>query len=1000
MSAFDDQINRLSPRRMFQKVPGFILYRPLLVNALVLAATLLMAWPLPRLRFETTVYDLVLEDLQETRQYEEFKKIFGSDEIIRIVVRAEDIFDGPTFRAVELLSDAGGKIPGVRRVLSLPEIKKLVDTKGKRSLSEFAAIVEPVSLFQRNLISEDRTATVITLVLDRSADNRIVIAAVRELLDKAPGKLSLYQIGMPLVSEALAHFSETDFLRIPPLTIVIIAALLALLMRSVICLVVPLLTIMIAQVWTFGLMAWMGIPLSMLTMIVPVFFIAVGTAYCLHICTDYLNVSLTASDSREAVSISFGRLAFPTVLAVATTVIGLGSLAINRIEAIREFAFFACFGMISLVVIILTLFPATLVLLPLPAGRGRTGQTFSDRWLDRLLLWIVHLIIYHQKTCLTVFLIVSLICGIGVFRVRVETNPVGYFKPDVPVVRHFHDIYKDLSGSFPINVVMKGGTEYFFEDLENVRMMARLQQFLETLPGVDKTVSFVDYLKLVNYTLNRFEPRYYTLPEESFELSMLINNFKMILGDDLLRRFMAPDFSRSNTLLLTHISNSRGFLDTRKEILAHVKNEYPRTFVCEVTGLGLVISSSSHFLTSGQIKSLLLALILIFVIMAMLFLSSTVGLIAMLPNLFPILVNFGVMGWLGVHLSVATSLIASIAIGLAVDDTIHYLVRYHAEFKKDLDKQRAMKDTILHVGKPIIFTTLTISLGFSILMFSHFQPTSLFGLMMVITIFSALVGDLILLPLMIQHVELVTAWDLIKLIPTLGHMPPGIAHELNQPLNAIKVGSQFLKMMADKGSGIKEDQLLKVAGQISSQVDRASAIINRLQVFTPKQERKAEPIDLNQPVKEIESIMRDQLHVENIKLKLELAEPLPPIIADTNRLIQILFNIITNAAEATIKRDKTSDDDGEGRIVLRTFQEKKSILLAVSDTGTGMPAHVKEKIFQPFFTTKAAGGGKGLGLTNCLEIVRDFDGQISVESRVDEGTTVTIRFPAIRQGPC
>ena len=179
--------------------------------------------------------------------------------------------------------------------------------------------------------------------------------------------------------------------------------------------------------------------------------------------------------------------------------------------------------------------------------------------------------------------------------------------------------------------------------------------------------------------------------------------------------------------------------------------------------MGVVISESSQLITEGQIKSLLLTLVLVFAILFVLFLSYKVGIIGMLPNCFPIIVSFGLMGWLGIPLSMVTSLVASIAVGLAVDDTIHYLVRYNREFKRDLNKENALRETILHMGKPIILTTLTISLGFSVLLFSHFKPTAIFGLVIMITMFSALLGDLILLPSLMLHVELVTLWDLLKL---------------------------------------------------------------------------------------------------------------------------------------------------------------------------------------------------------------------------------------------
>jgi len=244
---------------------------------------------------------------------------------------------------------------------------------------------------------------------------------------------------------------------------------------------------------------------------------------------------------------------------------------------------------------------------------------------------------------------------------------------------------------------------------------------------------------------------------------MLFNNYTTILGQDMLTWFMSPDFSKTNILLLTHISSSHKFLQLRDKTLAFVNQNFSKDLQWEVTGLGMVIAASSRKLTIGQIKSLSITMILVFGIMFILFLSIKVGFIAIIPNLFPIIINFGIMGWFGIELSMVTILIASIAIGLAVDDTIHYLVRYNREFKKDLDEKRAIRDTLHHVGRPIIFTTITICLGFSILLFSSFKPTAIFGVMMVITSLSALVGDLILLPTLMQHVELVTLWDLVRL---------------------------------------------------------------------------------------------------------------------------------------------------------------------------------------------------------------------------------------------
>jgi CRP-like cAMP-binding protein len=509
-------------------------------------------------------------------------------------------------------------------------------------------------------------------------------------------------------------------------------------------------------------MAWTGIPLSMVTMIVPVFLISVGTAYCLHIISEYLHQAGNAESPSKAAFVTFSNIALPTVMAALTTAIGLGSLLASRITAVTEFAIFTCFGLFSITFILFTFFPAALALIPLPRKKIQGSDKIRGLWI-RFLQKIARINLKQQKTTLSIIVTIAIFCMIGMFRIQVETNPVDYFKADTAVSHDFHDIYKNLSGSFPVNMIMASNAENYFENPGHISDILRLQQFLENLPGVDKTVSFADYLKLVNYAMNSFEPRYYAVPEEAFELRMLINNYTMMLGEDMLKSFMSSDFSKANILMLTHISSSRKFLETRQKILAHVNQEFSKDLNWEVTGFGMVLSASSHLLTAGQIKSLSLTLIIVFGIMFILLLSFRGGLIALLPNLFPIVINFGLMGWFGVELSVVTSLIASIAIGLAVDDTIHYLFRYNIEFKKNLDENWALKETIVRVGRPIIFTTLTISVGFSILAFSSFKPTAMFGVMMVITMISALVADLILLPSLMLHVELVTLWDLIRL---------------------------------------------------------------------------------------------------------------------------------------------------------------------------------------------------------------------------------------------
>ena len=542
------------------------LRRPLVVIAIILAVTFFFAWQIPHLSFKTSIYDLEIENLAETIRYEELKKLFGSDEIIRVVIKAENVFDPVTFRRIEQLAETAAQIGGVRRVISLPGIRQAVDAGGSWDMAKFYAVVSHIDVLRKNLFAADRKASALTLVLQNDADPDEVIRRVREMIAGAPRELSIYQFGMPLVSEALVKFTEKDFFRLPPLTFLLIAVILFAVFRKLKYVLIPIACVGLALAWTFGLMAFIRVPLSMLTMIVPVFLIAVGTAYCLHIIAEYQTCRQDAASAVEATRSTFSYTVIPTSLAVLTTIIGLGSLLVNRIAAIREFAIFSCFGMFSILIILLTFLPAVLSLIPLPAKTPRP-RLKTDSLFNRFIDKIIHLNLNRQKMTLTIMSVLVVICLAGILRIKVETNPMAYFKEDTPVKRHFNDIYRNLSGSFPIHVVMTSKEAGYFEAPGHVADIARLQEFLETLPGVDKTMSFADYMKLVNYALNRFEPQFYALPQEAFEVRMLINNYTILLGEDMLRGFMSEDFSRANIILLTHLSSSREFLKTRDKIL-------------------------------------------------------------------------------------------------------------------------------------------------------------------------------------------------------------------------------------------------------------------------------------------------------------------------------------------------------------------------------------------------------------------------------------------------
>lgn len=230
---------------------------------------------------------------------------------------------------------------------------------------------------------------------------------------------------------------------------------------------------------------------------------------------------------------------------------------------------------------------------------------------------------------------------------------------------------------------------------------------------------------------------------------------------------------------------------------------------------------------------------------------------------------------------------------------------------------------------------------------------------------------------------------------TLGEMSAGIAHELNQPLNAIRMGSDYLSMIVKQGGRVSEKDINMISEEMGAQVDRATEIINTLRNFGRKAELIAEKIDINEPARAITKLLRRQLALQSIELNMELSDGLPYVRAHANRLQQVLFNLITNARDAIIQKIE-SNGDGPRTITIRSFLDDKGrVSLTVSDTGTGIDPQKIDKIFEPFYTTKDTGQGMGLGLAISYGIVKDYRGDIRVESRKGVGTTFKLFFPPI-----
>ncbi|MGH7897271.1 MAG: cyclic nucleotide-binding domain-containing protein, partial [Candidatus Binatia bacterium] len=336
-------------------------------------------------------------------------------------------------------------------------------------------------------------------------------------------------------------------------------------------------------------------------------------------------------------------------------------------------------------------------------------------------------------------------------------------------------INQEIVGSNPFYLVVEGDEAGIMKRWEVLKQVKELQTFLLTLPGITSSLSFVDYLELFEAGLYPkdgggdvvLDEQGNLVPEEkpkSFweEPKNLAAVLQLVsTNPKAFKSVVTSDYKSGNILVRTKLAGSREIEDTLGKIRTYVSQQFPPKLQVTPTGNLVLLTGTASDIVAGQIHSLSVALLIIFIVMSAMFLSVKVGFLAILPNVLPILIFFGVMGWAGIYLNLGTSLIAAIALGIAVDSTIHYMARLNLELKGAADQVSALVETLRVVGGPIIYATVALFLGFLTFAFSSFVPIQQFGVLTGVTMAAALVANLVLLPAVLATTRIITVWDLL-----------------------------------------------------------------------------------------------------------------------------------------------------------------------------------------------------------------------------------------------
>jgi len=735
-------------------------------------------------------FDSYFQPDDETyRDYMDYMERFGSDEVSYILYRIPDREHGPfdhdaMGRINNLTQDLEAEVPFVDRVVSLTNVEFIAAEDDFIQITELMynfpatqqelldirelALSKPIYL--DSVINEEATHGAIIVEMSRTSTD--VEEDLRWDPDGGNGLDNFYpQVSYHALQKILARpeyagiefylsgdvplnaiYNETlmrETSIFPLLTFALVAVLSMLFFNiRLIGLIGPLLVVVSSLVMTTAFIVLMNWKIGLLFLMIPTLLTAIGVAQSVHLLSEFQFARSLGMERRAAIGHTLLKVGTPCLLAALTTAAAFLAMASSELKSISQLAIYSAVGVMFTFV-----FMATLLLVILALGRNQAepeaAKSMGNPILARLLERVIAFNLSHRSLVLVISAVIFAVSLSGVTRLKVDFNFLTEFKEKIEWRQHTAYIEEVMGGILSVVYTFDTGSPDGAKNPEVLARLEQLQKAADSEPLVKKTYSIVDILKDLNQAFNGGDPAFYTLPTDQDLIAQYLLMYEMSGGKEL-AKFMDSDYSSTPLKLrveMTESSNLRDLLG-RLDTVAEANSDELVTI--NPTGIGLLWVQLAEYIADSQLTGYGLAFVMIFLIIATVFRSLKLAALAMVPNLAPVVLTLGVMGWLDIHLDYYRLLLATIAIGIAVDDTIHLLARFRSEFRRCGNYAEAMAASVRGVGQALIITSVILVAGFLVFLLSDTTVFASFGILLSATILTALVADLFLLPVLLM----------------------------------------------------------------------------------------------------------------------------------------------------------------------------------------------------------------------------------------------------------
>jgi uncharacterized protein len=779
---------------MWESIARLVLRFRLFLLVALLAVTGYMGWRASRVKLSYDFNSAIPTDNPKYKAYQEFRRTFGEDgNLLAIGVQTDKLFQQDIFTDYIALSEALKKVPGVDLVQGVADAVNLIKDSGTQKPKAVRIFpIHPASqavidsgkkvllglpfydgLYYNTGTDAWRTIVSVNKAVMNSAKRLETVDGITRLVDSFGARhgLDMHYSGLPLIRTKMAAkvASETKWFLLG--SVCVLALILLAFFRSLSTMLLSLAVVIIGVVFSFGTMDLLGYKITLLNALTPTLVVVIGIPNCIYFMNKYHTAYRDTGDKHAALVLMIGRMGIVTLFCNLTAAIGFGVFALTRSAILNEFGVVAGINIMLLFFISFILIPVVLSYLPAP--RPKHMLYLQNRWLASVLKRLEKWTVYHQRTVYVVTAVVLALSIAGMFRLRSE----GFIVDDLPRKdRLFADLKffeTNFRGVMPLEIVIdtkrkKGLRANMLRTLDSVD---RLSAYVTTQPEMARPLSFVEGLKFIRQSYYGGDSNSYTVPNDLADLGFLLSYLNGNGGSRTGVKNEGADGPAGGQAANNGFTKLlRSFIDSNqqelrvsiemadigsKQLPVVLEDLHKKTsalfdstkYRVEFTGTSVTYLEGSSFIIKGLKDSIQWAFLLIAGCMLVLFRSLRILICSLVPNVIPLLITAGIMGWAGVRLRPSTVIVFSIALGIAIDITIRFLVNYRQEVGND--PQKAVVDTINTTGISILYTSLVLTAGFVIFCFSDFGGILALGWLTSLTLVIATITNLVFLPVLL-----------------------------------------------------------------------------------------------------------------------------------------------------------------------------------------------------------------------------------------------------------